>query len=266
MNIAIPEFESGIAPWVIGGRGIPAVKTDDPDRPVDPRIAVERMLPDPYMCALVVNRTIRTVALRRLPAEQRKLSITIFGHDADGTIGTAAHLDVFRSLWNFLHHLRAEGYTVEIPNSPEALVDSLFDSDAGNRSTCHVAATWPAAEYNEALTSSQVSRIDRLWTRTPGMIDTDGRELFIRGVRLGNVFIGVQPDFGDVADPLNVLMAPEASPSHSFAAYYLWLEHEFSHDVMLHWGTHGALEFMPGRSTGLIRDDWPLQPRKRSGC
>lgn len=258
MNIAIPEFESGLAPWVIGGRGIPAVETDDPDHPVDPRLAVERMLPDPYMCALVVNRTIRTVVLHRLPAEQRKLSITIFGHDADGTIGTAAHLDVFRSLWNFLHHLRAEGYTVEIPKSPEALVDNLFDSDAGNRSTCHVAATWSATEYNEALTSSQVSRIDRLWTRTPGMIDTDGRELFIRGVRLGNVFIGVQPDFGDVADPLNVLMAPEASPSHSFAAYYLWLEHEFSHDVMLHWGTHGALEFMPGRSTGLIRDDWPL--------
>lgn len=258
MNIAIPEFESGLAPWVIGGRGIPAVETDDPDRPGDPRLAVERMLPDPYMCALVVNRTIRTVALRRLPAKQRKLSITIFGHDADGTIGTAAHLDVFRSLWNSLHHLRAEGYTVDIPETPEALVDSLFDSDAGNRSTCHVAATWPATEYNEALTSSQVSRIDRLWTRTPGMIDTDGRELFIRGVRLGNVFIGVQPDFGDVADPLNVLMAPEVSPSHSFAAYYLWLEHEFSNDVMLHWGTHGALEFMPGRSTGLIRDDWPL--------
>ena len=56
---------------------------------------------------------------------------------------------------------------------------------------------------------------------------------------------------------MRLLFAEDASPSHSFAAYYTWLEHVFRTDAVIHMGTHGALEFMPGKQVGLTHACWP---------
>lgn len=246
MNIAVPEFEGALFPWVI------AFKGDSGLEPYEPGIA------------LLAQRVARTIALAHKPAADRRVSITLFGHDSDGTIGTAANLDVFASLWHFLQELSQAGYTVAVPDSPQQLVDTLLNDASTQRSQCTVAARWPVPEYIAALNGSattpgqdHIARIDPLWGRVPGAVDTDGRHMEIRGAYFGNVFVGIQPDFGDYADPLNVLMAPQAAPSHSFAAYYTWLSQVFEHDAMVHWGTHGALEFMPGRATGMVAADWP---------
>ncbi len=52
-------------------------------------------------------------------------------------------------------------------------------------------------------------------------------------------------------------MAKDASPNHAFAAFYTWLEHSFNADAVVHFGTHGALEFMPGKQAGLSASCWP---------
>lgn len=250
MNIAVPEFEGALFPWVVALRGPAGLE------PYKPGIK------------LLAQRVARTIHLQQTPVAQRKISITLFGHDSDGTIGTAANLDVFESLWRFLAELAATGYSVAVPDSPQALIDALLGAGNTQRAQCSVADRWPVADYIAALNSAvadfpddaiadQIRRIDPLWGRVPGAVDTDGRHMEIRGAYFGNVFVGIQPDFGDYADPLNVLMAPEAAPSHSFAAYYAWLSQKFAHDAMLHWGTHGAQEFMPGRATGMVADDWP---------
>ena len=65
------------------------------------------------------------------------------------------------------------------------------------------------------------------------------------------MFIGVQPSFGYEGDPMRLLFAKSASPHHGFADYYTYLEKIFGADAVLHFGTHGSLEFMPGKQVGM---------------
>jgi len=72
-------------------------------------------------------------------------------------------------------------------------------------------------------------------------------ELLIQGIQLGKVFLGLQPTFGYEGDPMKLLMAKGGTPHHGFAAFYAYLEKTFQADVVVHVGTHGAMEFMPGK-------------------
>ncbi|MEO1000820.1 MAG: cobaltochelatase subunit CobN, partial [Pseudomonadota bacterium] len=47
------------------------------------------------------------------------------------------------------------------------------------------------------------------------------------------------------------------APTHAFAAFYRWLRGSFGADVVLHFGMHGALEFMPGKQAGMASTCWP---------
>ncbi|WBL36137.1 cobaltochelatase subunit CobN [Tepidiforma flava] len=98
---------------------------------------------------------------------------------------------------------------------------------------------------------------DAVLGRSPGDIDTDGRDFLIRGAVLGNVAVVIQPDNGGYSDPIGLLYRDDASPSHSFTACYDWIRNGFGADVVLHFGTHGALEFMPGKQAGLLPTDFP---------
>jgi magnesium chelatase subunit H len=79
----------------------------------------------------------------------------------------------------------------------------------------------------------------------------------IQGVSIGNVFIGLQPTFGFEDDPMRLLMAKGGTPHHGFAAFYAYLEKVFQADAVVHVGTHGAMEFMPGKQVGLSGECWP---------
>ncbi len=199
-----------------------------------------------------------TTRLRRLPNTAKRLAFVIFGFPpASGSVGSAAHLDVWASLHRILLRLRQEGYTVPTPETPEDLLDLVLTSAGGGaRSGAAVAARYPVRAYLDQ-TGDQARRIAPSWGAPPGDVDTDGRNLLIHGVLLGNVYIGVQPSFGYDDDPMALLFRPEATPSHSFAGFYAWMRNEFQPDAMIHVGTHGALEFMPGKQTALAPSDWP---------
>ena len=88
------------------------------------------------------------------------------------------------------------------------------------------------------------------------------------GKTYGNVFIGVQPTFGYEGDPMRLLFSKSASPHHGFAAYYTYVEKVFGADAVLHFGTHGSLEFMPGKQVRVSlssRVQWSPASRPR-GC
>jgi len=86
---------------------------------------------------------------------------------------------------------------------------------------------------------------------------TDGRSIFVMGRRFGNVFVGVQPGFGYEGDPMRLLFETGFAPTHAFSAFYRYLQHDFGAHAVLHFGTHGALEFMPGKQAGLSAECWP---------
>jgi magnesium chelatase subunit H len=195
--------------------------------------------------------------LQTAPRSEVRLAIVIFCFPPNkGNIGTAADLDVFPSLMEILARLKSEGYAVEVPASVDrlrALVLEGNSEEAGQ--VANVAYRMNVDEYRRLC--PYVSDIEHEWGSAPGAINANGRELFMLGAHLGNVFISVQPTFGYEGDPMRMLAAESATPHHGFMAAYTYIEKVFRADAVIHTGTHGALEFMPGKQVGLSSSCWP---------
>ena len=100
-------------------------------------------------------------------------------------------------------------------------------------------------------------QIEAQWGPAPGKQQSDGSSIFVLGERFGNVFVGIQPAFGYEGDPMRLLFEKGFAPTHAFSAFYRWLREDFGAGAVLHFGTHGALEFMPGKQAGLSGACWP---------
>lgn len=181
-----------------------------------------------------------------------------------GNVGTAAYLDVFRSVYAILRALKERGYTVDLPADAEELRQMVIEGrgDPAASPLLHgtdaaVAGFLNVEDYRRLFPA--YTEIEPHWGRAPGELLSDGRRLRILGRRFGNIFVGVQPPFGYERDPMRMLMARDAAPNHAFAAFYTWLRHEFQAHAVIHVGTHGALEFMPGKQSGLSADCWPAR-------
>jgi len=202
-------------------------------------------------------RVAKLVDLRRSARADRKVGAVIFNFPPNaGNTGTAAFLSVFESLHNTLVALKREGYTVDVP----ATVDELRERVIHGNATMFGAAANVHARIN---TNDHVKRerwlkeIEKQWGPAPGRQQSNGASIFILGERFGNVFVGIQPAFGYEGDPMRLLFEKGFAPTHAFSAFYRWLREDFGANAVLHFGTHGALEFMPGKQTGLSGDCWP---------
>lgn len=124
-----------------------------------------------------------------------------------------------------------------------------------NSADMNIAYRMPVGEYEKLCDYSQ--KLEENWGKPPGTLNTNGQDLLVFGKEFGNVFIGVQPTFGYEGDPMRLLFSKSASPHHGFAAYYTYLEKIFKANAVLHFGTHGSLEFMPGKQvrTGNIQPE-----------
>ena len=188
------------------------------------------------------------------------MCVTVFSFPPDkGNVGTAAYLNVFGSIFECLKTMKAEGYDLgkELPASVEELVDEVLkDKEAKIASPeLNVQYKMSIDEYKEL--TPYASELEENWGPPPGNLNSDGRNLLVYGKQFGNVFIGVQPSFGYEGDPMRLLYAKSASPHHGFAAYYTYVERIFGADAVLHFGTHGSLEFMPGKQVGMSGGCYP---------
>ena len=241
MQIAIPEIDGATEPFIYGG--IPASG-------VEPLALDDR-------CIRFARRLKRWNRLRTASREELKLALTLFCFPPNkGNIGTAADLDVFPSLWDTLNKLKAEGYVVELPVSAEILREKLIGGNAESfAATANVAYRMNVDEYRRLC--PYVSEVEKEWGAAPGLVNSFGRDLLIQGLQLGNIFIGVQPTFGYEGDPMRLMMARSGAPHHGFMAFYTYLAKVLNVDAVVHVGTHGALEFMPGKQIGLSGECWP---------
>jgi len=106
-------------------------------------------------------------------------------------------------------------------------------------------------------TTPPLKAIEAVWGPAPGRVQSDGRGVFVLGAHFGKVFVGLQPGFGYEGDPMRLLFERGFAPTHAFVTFYLWLRNTLQADAVLHFGMHGALEFMPGKQAGLGARDWP---------
>jgi len=239
--VAIPELDGSILPMTFGGR-------DGEGRD---------MATHPERAGMLAARVARLAALRRTARAERKLAIVIFNFPPNGgAVGTAAYLSVFASLLNTLKALAADGYTVDLPASTDALRERILGGNAARHGMpANVLARIPTETHLRR--QPWLDQLERQWGPAPGRHQSDGKDLFVLGASFGNVVVGVQPAFGYEGDPMRLLFERGFAPTHAFAAFYRWLREDFGAGAVLHFGTHGALEFMPGKQVGMSGECWP---------
>jgi magnesium chelatase subunit H len=254
--VAIPELDGGILPMTFGGR-CGRDENQAPCAGCDGFSCAKNMVSHPERAATLAGRISAMVALRRSAHADRRLAIVLFNFPPNaGAIGTAAYLAVFESLFNTLHALHRDGYTVDLPVSVDALRTAIIEGNAA----LHGADANVAARISvDTHVSEQkwLGQIETQWGAAPGRQQSDGRSIFVLGKQLGNVFVGLQPAFGYEGDPMRLLFEGSFAPTHAFAGFYRWIREEFAAHAVLHFGTHGALEFMPGKQAGLSEACWP---------
>jgi magnesium chelatase subunit H len=240
MQVAIPEIDGATEPFVFGG------------------ISAEASEPVPLedRCRRLARRLKRWQRLQTAPRSEVKLALVVFCFPPDkGNVGTAAELDVFESAWEMLRRLESEGYSVEVPRDADELRERLLRDEEGFGTAARVEYRMTLDEYRALC--PHVAEIEKDWGRAPGEINSFGGTLVVQGLRLGNVFVGVQPSFGYEGDPMRLMMSRSGAPHHGFAAFYTFVEKVFGADALVHVGTHGALEFMPGKQLGMSGECWP---------
>lgn len=259
MLIALPEIDGATNPTVFAGRLDSDGCAGCARRcmPVADQAETRAMAPCPDRIAALVDKTARLARLRRSRVAQRKVGIVLYGFPPNaGAAGTAAYLSVFESLHNVLHAMQAEGYDLTPPPSPEALRDAVLGTGAeAYGQPARIAARIPAADL--VSKTPWLREIEAAWGPAPGRHQTDGRDVFVLGHQFGNVFVGLQPVFGYEGDPMRLLFEKGFAPTHAFAAFYRWMREDFGADALLHFGMHGALEFMPGKQAGMGPGCWP---------
>ncbi len=258
--VAIPELDGAVGAVVYGGRsdGAGDACTGCSRACVFPTHAGTR---DMHPCAdrveMLAARATRLALLRRGERENRKVAITLFAFPPNaGALGTAAYLAVFESLFNVLKELRLAGYKVDLPVSVDALRDRILCGNAARfGALANVHALVPAEDL--VRREPHLRAIEAQWGPAPGRQQSDGRNIQILGDMFGNVFVGIQPGLGYEGDPMRLLFERGFAPTHAFSAYYRYIREDFGADAVLHFGMHGALEFMPGKQVGLSGDCWP---------
>ncbi len=251
---ALPELDGAIDTVPLGG------------------LVGEKIYLVPERVQRLISRVKSWISLRRKPVSERKIAIILYGFPPGyGAVGTAALLNVPRSLLKFLQVLKEQGYTVgDLPEEGEELIHRVQDADK------NPTPTLPASEegvlfssvYGRASSVNvrtlekwlgylHTSRIEKQWKSLTGTgIKTDGDEFQIGGVWLGNVWIGVQPPLGIQGDPMRLMFERDLTPHPQYAAFYKWLQNEFQADAIVHFGMHGTVEWLPGSPLGNTGYSW----------
>ncbi len=277
MMIAIPELDGATGSLVYGGRGNAAHiactgcvrgctfestatvvgAAHDKIAPSASDLAAHDMQPCSERAEMLASRVGRLIDLRRSERAERKVALVIFNFPPNaGATGTAAYLSVFASVFNTLAAMKHQGYSVDMPASVDALREGLLNGNAerlGALANVHARI----AANDHVRRETWLKEIEAMWGPAPGKQQSDGSTIHVLGERFGNVFVGIQPGFGYEGDPMRLLFEKGLAPTHAFSAFYRWLREDFGAHAVLHFGTHGALEFMPGKQNGMTARCWP---------
>jgi len=258
--IAIPELDGAVVPMVFGGRpGAEGVTCKGCHK--ECTFSKEQVQQDMFTCtertAMLSQRVGKLVDLRRIKRGDKKVTVVLFNFPPNaGNIGTAAYLSVFESVYQMMKKLKDEGYTIDIPNSVEELRDDILYGNAkkyGADANVHTLIS----TQDHIKREKHLAEIEAQWGPAPGKQLNNGANIFVLGKQYGNFLIAIQPSFGYEGDPMRLLFEKGFAPTHAFSAFYRYLREDFKTNAILHFGTHGALEFMPGKQNGLTAQCWP---------
>jgi len=275
-SVAMPEFEGVIEPLIAGVT----------DRSESDGALIEKHVPIPERVSKVCRRVSRWIALKNKPISRRRVAFILHNNpcvSTEASVGGGAHLDTLESVARIMNQMAAAGYTLEnAPKDGKELIGTIMDRKAISEfrwtpieeivQKGGALAFLSKEEYEQwfgCLSPEVKSRVTGAWGNPPGE-EKDGipaamvyqGKIVITGVQYGNALVCAQPKRGCAGarcdgQVCKILHDPEVPPTHQYIATYRYIEKIFGADVIVHVGTHGNLEFLPGKSVGLSCDCYP---------
>ncbi|MGN1046434.1 MAG: cobaltochelatase subunit CobN, partial [Candidatus Cryptobacteroides sp.] len=208
-------------------------------------------------------------SLAHKPRSERRIAVLMYQSRPDsGRIGGAAGLDTIESVSDMLKRFDKEGYTLDhVPENGRALIDEVLDNITNDlewssserireKALDLVSKDRYLAHYSNISRFNQ-QRMEDSWGKPPGEVSVDDGKMVIPGLMNGNILIGYQP-LRSWADQMEAVYHDPVVPNpHQYLEFYRWLKHDFKADIIFHMGTHGTLEWLPGKSVGLSGKCFP---------
>ena len=252
--VALPEFDGAIHGVPIAGRNVL------PDGAIEYRPMPERM-------AAMVDKAIKWARLHRLRNEDKKVALIFHNYPPKNyNIGSASGMDSMESATRLLARMQADGYKIDfLPESAEEFI-RIMTSHATNdlslltdkqAEECQKLSADEYAAFFATLPEEARQKMTEQWGEAPGdiMLSDEGN-ILVPGTMNGNIFMTVQPARQYGMDPARAYHDPTIAPTHQYLAFYYWLREVFKADAVIHLGTHGNLEWLPGKATGLDRSSY----------
>jgi len=224
--------------------------------------------------AAVVGKALNLARLQRLPNQEKKVAVFFWNYPSGEKNFSASFMNVPRSLEHTLAAMKAAGYATETPQEQELIgnlqqllapyyragqLDTLLRNGHGE--------LFPMADYKRWLDSLPATVRDELNAKygppekSAMALRRNGADWFvIPRHKLGNVVVLPQPPRGEPWEEKEKALyhSTKSAPSHFYLAVYLWAREKFKTDAIVHYGTHGTQEWLPGKERGLSVYDYPM--------
>lgn len=255
VSISLPEFDGII-------HSIPIATKEQNQR------GLASYVPIPERISLLVRKAEKWARLRYKPNAQKKVGIVFHNYPPlNSNIGSAAGLDSPESVRLLLAEMARQGYVIDhIPEDSKSFMEELisnatndrrFITDKQIREAPGKLTTEEYLNFFKPLAEETKNQLELDWGTAPGEVFNYDEKLLIPGTLNGNVFITVQPPRGFGEDSAKLLHSPDCAPTHHYIGFYHWLRNIWQADVLIHVGTHGSLEWLPGKGAGMSRKCYP---------
>ncbi|MDP2375520.1 cobaltochelatase subunit CobN [Reyranella sp.] len=247
MNVVLPELDGRLLARAISFKA---------EAPVDPRIEFGsvRHASDPDRVDYVARLVAAWARLARKERPERRLALVLSDYPArGGRTGYAVGLDTSASAAEILRLLRSEGYATGASERTTADIERfLLDQTERVKIPLSIYRAWLAA-----LPESLQQAIDGTWGDAGSDPAVVGESFELPVLRCGHVLVLLQPDRGLADDRKAGYHDMSCPPRHAYVAMYAWLRETEKIDALIHLGTHGTLEWLPGKALALSAECWP---------
>lgn len=260
-SIIMPEIDGSIRPYALFGHIID-------------ENGLQKAVCIPHRLETFVQTIENHINLQNKKNADKKVAIFYYKGPGQNAL-TAAGMEVVPSLFNVLTALKQAGYKVDnLPQNADALAKliqekgAVFNAYALGAKEKFVQQASPAIIneetyqnwVNKSLRSEMYAAIEAADGPFPGhYLATADRQMALPRIELGNVVLIPQLPAGTGNDDFAMIHGTQAAPPHAYVASYLWAQHAFEADVLVHFGTHGSLEFTPYKQVALSDNDWSDQ-------
>lgn len=223
----------------------------------------------------MLDKAFNIVRLQRTANVDKRLAMMFWNYPSGEKNLSASFLNLPESLEHVLAALREAGYAVGEAQTQDTLLPSLQatlapfhrDVDLAAMVASNHAATLSMGEYRQwyrRLPETVRADIESRWGQPEQsllVLDREGEARFvIPRVELGRLVILPQPPRSERWESAEkaIYHSTTAAPTHHYLATYLWLRRQWQADALIHFGTHGSQEWLPGKERALAPTDYPM--------